>query len=46
MIIICLENKVHCCGDRDDIFNVGSHSNIPEDIMVGIPLSKRMDYCC
>ena len=25
MIIICLGNKVHCCGNRDDIFNVGSH---------------------
>ena len=46
MIIICLENKVHCCGNRDDIFNVGSHKNKPEVIIIGFLLSKGMDYCC
>ena len=35
MIIICLENKVRCCGNRDEIFNVGSHSNKPEVIIIG-----------
>ena len=25
MVIICLGNKVHCCGNRDDIFNMDSH---------------------
>ena len=24
-IYICLGNKVHFCGNKDDIFNVGSH---------------------
>ena len=39
MIIICLGNKVSCCGNRDDIFNEGSHQNKPEFIIIGIPLS-------
>ena len=34
MIFICLENKVNCCGNRDDIFNVYSHLNKPEVIIV------------
>ena len=47
MVIICLGNKVHCCGNRDDIFIVGSHKNRLEVIIIiGILLSKRMDYCC
>ena len=25
MIIVCLGNKVSCCGNRDDIFNEDSH---------------------
>ena len=29
MIIVCLGNKVSCCGNRDDIFNEDSHK--PED---------------
>ena len=34
-----LENNDHCCGNRDDIFNVGSLSNKPEVIIIGILLS-------
>ena len=34
MILICLENKVYCCGIRDDIFNVCSHLNKPEVVIV------------
>ena len=40
MIIVCLGNKVSCCGNRDDIFNEDSHQNKPELIIIGILLSK------
>ena len=29
-----------CCGNRDDIFNEGSHQNMPEFIIIGILMSK------
>ena len=40
MIIVCLGNKVSCCGNRDDIFNEDSHKKKPELIIIGILLSK------
>ena len=39
MIIVCLGNKVSCCGNRGDTFNEGSHQNKPE-LIIGILLSK------
>ena len=33
-IIICLGNKVSCCGNGDDIFNEGSHQNKPAFLLL------------